>query len=223
MNKDTLIITGGAIQEAFAGDYLRKTKFGYTIAADKGLVFCRKMEILPDLIVGDFDSADHDALGYYREQFPERILRFRPEKDETDTEIALTKALERMARRPEEKGSITILGATGTRLDHVLGNIQLLKKAVEAGVSCFLVDANNRIRLIRESCRIRREEQFGRYVSLIPFTPKVTGVTLKGFKYPLTDYTLLSGKAIGVSNEITGEAGEISFLDGLLLVIESRD
>lgn len=58
---------------------------------------------------------------------------------------------------------------------------------------------------------------------MIPFTPKVKGVTLKGFKYPLTDYTLLSGRAIGVSNEITGETGEISFSEGLLLVIESRD
>lgn len=119
---NTLIITGGAIEEAFAGDYLRKNKFDYIIAADKGLVFCREMGIRPDLIVGDFDSADKGALEYYRKRFPERILRFRPEKDETDTEIALTKALE------NTEGSITILGATGTRLDHVLGNIQLLKR-----------------------------------------------------------------------------------------------
>ncbi len=214
---NTLIITGGAIEEAFAGDYLRKNKFGYIVAADKGLVFCREMGIRPDLIVGDFDSADRGALEYYRERFPERILRFRPEKDETDTEIALTKALE------NTEGSITILGATGTRLDHVLGNIQLLKKAADAGRECFLTDSHNRIRLIWKYCSIRKKEQFGSYVSLIPFTPKVKGVTLKGFKYPLTDYTLLSGRAIGVSNEITGETGEISFSEGLLLVIESRD
>ena len=70
---------------------------------------------------------------------------------------------------------------------------------------------------------IKRSEQHGTYVSLLPYTPKVTHLTLRGFKYPLKDVTLQSFCSLGISNEIVGEEAGIEFDGGILLVMETRD
>lgn len=213
----TLIVTGGTIDIGFAKDYIRKQKYDYVISADAGMAFCRQAEILPDQILGDFDSADPEMLSFFKERCPERILAFPAQKDETDTELAIIKALEAGADQ------ITIIGATGTRLDHVLGNIHLLKMALDAGTDACIVDSHNRIRMVQSSFAIAKEEQFGKYVSLIPFTPQVEGLTLRGFAYEVEDFTLTSGKARGVSNEIADDVACIECESGILLVIESKD
>ena len=152
-----------------------------------------------------------------KEQKKPVILQFQPEKDETDTEIAIRTAISQGCT------TIHILGATGTRVDHMMGNIHLLGMAMEQGVDCMLLDPHNRIRMINRGLVLKKEEQYGNYVSLLPFTPQVTGLTLTGFKYPLDGYTLECYHSLGVSNEITEEQAEISFRDGVLLVVESRD
>lgn len=214
---DVLIVTGGSIDASFAKQYIEKRKWDLIISADSGMEFCCQAGILPDMLLGDFDSAKPETLAYFTERCPERILTFPSQKDETDTELAIIKAIEAGAAK------ITILGGTGSRLDHVLGNIQLLKIALDAGVECLIVDAHNRLRMIDKGLKLKKAEQFGHYVSLIPFTPQVTGVTLTGFFYPVTDFTLTSGKARGVSNEITEEEAVIELKEGILLVIESDD
>ena len=117
---------------------------------------------------------------------------------------------------------IVILGGTGSRVDHVLGNIQSMMLAKKKGVLCELLDEHNRIRLIDEETVIAREEQYGDYVSLIPLTTEVTGVTLTGFKYPLRDHTFTStGSAgLGVSNEILAAEGRIQMKTGVFILIE---
>lgn len=212
-----LIISGGMLEENFIRDYMEKHKFHRILAADRGLVLCKKLGIIPDLILGDFDSTTSDALEYYRSTVPERIRQYPSRKDDTDTELAVSVAMDMGSTE------ITILGATGTRLDHVMGNIQILKKTLDRGITTYLVDSHNRIRMTDTAVTISKEEQFGTYVSLIPFTEKVTGLMLCGFSYPVQDYTLMQGRSVGVSNEITGQQGEISLKEGLLLVMESRD
>ena len=118
---------------------------------------------------------------------------------------------------------ITVLGATGTRMDHVLGSISNLTLPLKAGVPCSLVDAHNRIRMIHQELRIKKEEQYGKYVSILAFGGAAEGITLEGFYYPLRDYTMEAGSALGISNEIVEEEAGISFRTGTLLVIESRD
>lgn len=211
------VITGGRIDIDFALSYIEKYKPDCVIAADKGLEACHKMELMPDHIFGDFDSVRTEIYAYYAERVPERIKKFPSRKDETDTELAIREAI---LMNPS---NITILGATGTRLDHVYGNLQLLKVALEAGVDCQIVDEHNRIRMLNDRFSIREEEQFGEYVSLLPFTPVVEGITLTGFEYPLDDYTMESGLARGVSNEICGEVAEISIKSGILVMFETRD
>lgn len=77
--------------------------------------------------------------------------------------------------------------------------------------------------MIKTKYSIKREEQFGKYISLLPVTGDATGVTLSGFKYPLTSGTIPKFSSLGVSNEITEEVGSIQIEDGILLLIESRD
>ena len=138
-------------------------------------------------------------------------------KDDTDTEFAIRQAMELGAKE------IVILGGTGTRLDHVLGNISLLGIGLKEGISIQLVDVHNRIRMIDKSLQLRKDKQFGNMVSLVPYFGAVKGLNLKGFKYPLQDFTMGGFSSLGISNEIVDEVAEINFAEGYLIVIESRD
>lgn len=215
--KTAVIISGGNLNLGFALDFLKKNTCEILIGADKGIRFLRQQGIMPTHIVGDFDSASDEDLEFFKRFTDIPIQIFNPVKDFTDTQIALELALKLGAKQ------IYILGGTGTRLDHVVANLKILELALKRGAVCFLVDVNNRIRLTANSVTIGREEQYGKYVSLFSFGGPVRGITLKGFYYLLTNYDMFPGDAVGVSNEITAENGEISFEKGLLLVIESKD
>ena len=215
----TVIISGGIIERDFALSFLKNEIFDQIIAVDNGLKFLHENQIRPTWIVGDFDTAAPELVEYYQRQTDIPIRRFNPVKDSTDSQIAIELALELGS------SEITILGGTGTRLDHVLGNIQSLMLARKKGVSCIILDAYNRIRLMDGVVHLKKSEQYGKYVSLLPLTTEVTGVELRGFKYELTDYTFTStGSAgLGVSNEITAEIAEIRIKTGIFVLIESRD
>lgn len=215
---NTVILTGGNIRRDFALQILKNT-FDKIIAVDKGLEFCYENGIMPTNIVGDFDTLDHEILEWYRQNTAIEIREYNPVKDATDTQIAVELALALGSRQ------ITILGGTGSRIDHVLGNIQTMYLALEKGADCAMLDPHNRIRLIRGGFTLSREEQYGDYFSLIPFTTDVIGVTLRGVKYPLTGYhfTVQGSAGLGVSNEITGEEARISMENGIMILIESKD
>lgn len=212
-----LIVTGGQIGQKFCMEYLKKHSFDYMAAVDLGLRFFYDAGIVPDLAVGDFDSADAKVLHYFEEKKGIEWIRLVPEKDDTDTEAAV--------RRVAAKGygQIHILGATGSRLDHALGNIGLLGIGFETGTEIFLADPHNRVRMIKEPLVISKKEQFGEYVSVLPVSEKVCGVTLIGMKYPLFDYTMTQFNSLGISNEIIEERAEIRMKSGTLLVLETKD
>lgn len=215
-----LIISGGNLDMEFADSYIEDYEFACTIAADRGMEFFYERKMTPDYIVGDFDSVEPKILDYFRNMDEDRrpvILQFQPEKDETDTELAVRIAAQQGC------DMLHLLGATGTRLDHLLGNLHILGAAMQQGVECRMVDRNNRIRMINRGIRLRREEQYGTYVSLLPFTPQVVGLTLRGFQYPLENAVLECYHSLGVSNEIVDEEAEISFREGVLLVVEAKD
>mgnify|MGYP004477084297 FL=1 len=212
-----LIITGGNIRDEFACEKIKTGGYDMIMAADSGMDFLYRNHLTPDIIVGDFDSVDHDALDFFREDKRIEFCRLDPVKDDTDTEYAIRDALSRGITQ------LTILGGTGSRLDHVLGNISLLGIGLEENVEIELVDEHNRVRMIDKPLSIRRDEQFGRFVSLIPYTGNVEHVTLTGFKYTLDNYTMGGFNSLGVSNEIKEEVARIEFSSGILLVIESVD
>mgnify|MGYP003301195975 CR=1 FL=1 len=215
---NTLIISGGNIETGLALEMLKKP-FEHIIGVDGGLRFCYEHEIVPTRIVGDFDTLEPEILDWYKNHTQIEIREFNPVKDSTDTHIAIGMALEL------QSDSITILGGTGTRLDHVLGNIQTMYLALEKNVPCQMLDSHNRIQLIRNQYSIRREEQYGTYFSLIPLTTDVTGVTIRGAKYPLEQhsFSVLGSGSLGISNEIVDEQTEIQIESGIMILIESKD
>lgn len=213
----TLIVTGGTVEDSFALSYFRQQGFDYLIAADSGIRFFLQAGIRPDEVLGDFDSASPDQLRQLRNDPRIVFHQYQPEKDAVDTQLALELALEK------NSSEIHILGGTGTRLDHMLGTVRLLGYAMERGISCYLIDAHNRIRLIQERTVLKKAEQYGDYVSLIPLTTQVSGVTLTGFKYPLADYTLGGFESLGISNEIVEEEAVVELREGILILTESRD
>ena len=182
----TVIISGGRIERDFALSFLENETFEQFIAVDNGLRFCYDNQIKPTWIVGDFDTAAPELVEYYQTQTDIPIRRFNPVKDSTDSQIAIELALELGS------SEITLLGGTGTRMDHVLGNIQSLMLAKKKGVSCVILDEYNRIQLIDGETRLKKSEQYGKYVSLLPLTTEVTGVDLTGFKFNLTGHTFTS-------------------------------
>lgn len=159
----TLIITGGNIDTDFALSFIEKLRADYVIGVDRGLNFCYDQQIFPDYIVGDFDSLSPGILDWYKKNSNVPVREYNPVKDATDTMIALRKALE------QNSSEIWILGGTGTRIDHVLCNIHILKNAYLAGVKAYLVDAHNRISLpVEKKFYLEKKEQFGDYISFFP-------------------------------------------------------
>lgn len=212
-----LIVSGGSIDDAFVLDLLEKNSYETVIACDSGMEFFRRNGLYPDLILGDFDSTDRTTVDYFKEQTEVRLEQFPAQKDWTDTELAVRRGLE---LEPEH---IDLVGATGTRLDHVLGNLQLLALGLEAEVSIFLLDANNRIRLADRPLKLKKSEQYGDFISLIPYGGEVSGLTLKGMKYPLEGAILRQDVSLGISNEIVDDEALISFEKGKLYVMETKD
>ena len=187
------------------------------IAADRGLEACEALGIVPDLVLGDFDSAAPGILDKWRGHGEVAIRTFPVRKDLTDTELALGEAVSLGWIRA------VILGGTGTRLDHVLGTLMACAGALERGMVCEMIDPHNRIRLYDRPFSLRRKDQWGKYVSLIPFGGPVSGLNLEGFSYDAAGLTLRTDMALGISNEIAAEEAHVTFAEGMLLVIESAD
>lgn len=219
MNKEILavIVSGGNIDTDFALDFLQRTRWDVLIGADRGAGFLLNQGIMPTHVVGDFDSAGEEIRKTYRQNPSIEMREFQPEKDLTDTQIAVELALSLGSTR------IILLGATGSRLDHVLGNIQVMMLPLERGAECEILDTHNRIYLKNKGFSLEKEKQYGKFISLIPFTPEVYPVTLTGFKYPLNGATLRAAGSLGISNEIQDAEAKVEFAQGILIVAETRD
>lgn len=213
-----VIISGGEIEREFARAFIEKCEDAEIYAVDKGLLFCYEQGIRPDCIIGDFDSLPDGILTHYEADTDILIKRLMPEKDDSDSECAMHLAIERGAR------TIYLLGGTGNRIDHVMANIQLLSYTCIRGIPMYLADAHNLAVVLNGGITIRREEQFGEYVSFFALTDHVPDLTLTGFKYPLANYRLTNTSCgLTLSNEIVEEEASVSFSEGLLLMIQSRD
>ena len=211
------------------------------IAADLGAQHAARWGWHVDLLVGDLDSLPADAARSLEAAGVE-VLRVQAAKDETDTELAIARALEMGAEQ------LVICGATGGRTDHLLANVFLLARPSLAGVDACLVDGGEMIRLLREDGdpagfnakaqrrkgatqlldasggfgRLTVEGAAGDLLSLLPLGADAAGVSTGGLLYPLADETLHLGEARGISNVLTGSRAQVSLRRGRLLVIHNR-
>lgn len=180
------------------------------ICADSGLYHCKKLDIFPQVVIGDFDS-------YKGEIYPEsKVIKSSPEKDDTDTMLCVKYAIEKGAR------AIKIYGGLSGRLDHTIANIQALKYCAERNVHAEIDDGFNRALVQGEKsiCEYRKDDS--KYFSVFSLTDKVFIRELSGVKYPLEKYYLTSGFPLGVSNEITSDSARLEVSGGYALIIFSR-
>lgn len=217
MKKRTVIVSGGLLEEKFVIDILNAEETEFIIGVDKGLLFLHDHGILPDYIVGDFDSAPAEIVRYYKEETKVPIREFNPVKDASDTEIALRLCMNL------HRENIWILGATGNRLDHFWGNVQTLVIALDGGADARILDSHNQIRLLNGYTVLKKEESFGKYFSVFPLGGFVEDFNITGAKYPLKHHTLSPYNTLCVSNEILGDEVEIDFPYGVVVLMETRD
>lgn len=217
--KKCLIVTGGKLDLAFARSFLQKESFQKIIAVDGGLEAVEALGLIPDYVVGDFDTVNPAVLERFR-KIPLIVWeKHRPEKNETDTELARNRGMTLACDR------IVFLGATGGRLDHMLGNIHVLYACLQRGVEAWLIDSQNKLYLLDQGKRFYQEELWGKYVSFLPYTEKVEGITLRGFRYPLNEKNIRKGEEAGlcISNELAEKEATIELAEGILICVESRD
>ena len=212
----TLIVSGGSISESFFKEVIKENVFDNIIASDKGLEVLDAFNIKPNYIIGDFDSIDIKVLNKYLNKKEITVIKLKPEKDFTDTHMALKLAID------IKSNDITIVGAIGTRVDHTLANISILTEALEQNIQCKILNENNNISLINKNTIIKKEEKYP-YISLIPLSTTVSGITLNGFKYSLKNAIMKIGESIGVSNEQLENEATIEIKEGILIVIKSKD
>ena len=212
-----VIISGGALDEGFAEEIMAQNEGACVIGVDKGLEFLYRRGILPQYIVGDFDSIDPEVISYYRNETHVSIREYNPIKDASDTEIAIRLAM------TLGSSEMLILGATGGRVDHLWANIQTLAVACEAGVKAWILDPRDKIWVTNKPCSLKKSEAFGPYLSIFPLNGEVFDFNLTGTKWPLRHHTLKPCDSLTVSNEFAEEEVKIDFSDGMLVIMQTRD
>ena len=217
MSKKAVIISGGTIDDKFVLQMLDEIQSEYVIGVDRGLEFLYRNQVMPTHIVGDFDSVRTEVVEFYQKETQVLIRKFKPEKDASDTEIALQLAIELGAEK------VWIFGGTGSRLDHVMANIQILKIAHDRGIKAYLQDTNNRISLAEKEIKLYKKDVFGDYFSIFPFGGVVGDISIEGAKYPLSHYRLCPNSSMCVSNEMQENEVRIAFPTGTIILMETRD
>ncbi|MBR2028609.1 MAG: thiamine diphosphokinase [Oscillospiraceae bacterium] len=181
----------------------------FIFCADGGYVHAQKQGVVPDVIVGDFDSSEQPSYT------SAKVIKLPCEKDDTDTYY--------IARQIVAEGYTHAIfcGVTGGRLDHTIANIQMLKFLEQNGVDATIIDKDTTINVITNR-GVTLQPQNDRYFSIFSLDNECTGVSEKGGKYQISDVKITNDFPIGVSNEFKGEPVEISVKEGTLLIITTK-
>ena len=204
-----VIIAGGSVTD-YSMLSVECGKADKVICADAGIMHANRLNITPDVWVGDFDSADGEYSARKKVTLP-------TEKDDTDTLYAARLAVQLGATE------VAIFGGIGTRLDHTLANLCVLAFLDGHNIGARLIDEHNTVFVLHDGDSVAVPCEIGTYLSLIPFSGTAHGVSISGVKYPLDNATLYQSLTLGISNEITSECAEVSVNDGMLAVFITRD
>ena len=182
------------------------------IAADGGARHCQAFGVIPQVVIGDFDSLDRDSMTTLQDQGV-KFVRYPVKKDYTDLELAIQYAVSQGA------SEIVVLGALGNRWDQTLANLLLPVLAEFTGVKITLIDGSQEIRLARSGQTLDLVGQPGDTVSLIPLGGDVNGITTRGLEYPLLGEALRFGSTRGISNVLLEAKATICVDEGVLLCV----
>ncbi len=211
MNRIVIFANGNLPDLDKARAILRPDDF--ILCADGGTRHALGLGLTPNLVIGDMDSIEsHEWKHLENTGVPVEL--FPHDKNETDLELAINKALEVKPMR------VIILAALGGRMDHTLANISLLADPRLASVDIRLDDGVEEILFCRDQVQVHGSS--GDFVSLIPWGSPVRGVQTENLKWQLTNEILYVEKTRGVSNEMTDKTASVKIGSGLLLVVHTR-
>jgi len=185
------------------------------LSADGGSRYCLEFGIQPDIVVGDMDSLESDAVRHLQQSGVE-IIRYPVHKDETDLELAVREAVQRGA------SDIVLVGALGARLDMTMSNIFLLTAPELTDLSVRIVDGPYEAFLLVGKGEYRLHGIPGDLVSLIPIAGGATGIQLHNLAYPLENENLPFATTRGISNVFIAETATVSIQSGKLLCVLIR-
>lgn len=195
----------------YVKELVEGTPDAFIVCADGGLRHAKKLGVVPQMIVGDFDS------GREPPECGAEIIRLSPEKDDSDLMCCTKLLLDR------GYSFIDLVCASGGRIDHFLSNLSLIEYIFEQGGWCTLRDSRNFVFLHQGGKQTYRRNRNYPYVSFIPLDKTLTGVTLTGLKYPLDHVVLDRSAVISISNEPVCDEFSIEISTGRALVIYARD
>lgn len=209
--REALILSGGPDKDVtYITRFLAQHPQIKIVCADSGTRHLSEIGQQADLIVGDFDSSQYPNMSC-------EVIALVPEKDDTDTMHALQVVLDRGCTE------VWIACATGGRLDHLLSNLSLCEYAHERGCMCRILDMQNELCLIaQQSVSIAKDNAYP-YFSLIPLDEQISGLTITGAKYPLTNAVVKRSQMYTVSNEVTAQQAVITLQSGKAFLIRSHD
>lgn len=188
-----------------SGTNFLKKDTDYVIAADGGLTALQERDIIPDMIMGDFDS-----LGYVPDG--DNVIQHEVMKNDTDMMLAVKKALEMGYK------NIQLFGATGGRMDHTISNIQTMLYASKNGAAVEMIDSKNRYFVITDGAiHINGRPKSG--FSIFALGGVAHRVNIADAMYLLHDFELTPDNPIGTSNAFVGQEVTISVERGSLLIV----
>ena len=205
----TCIIFGAAPSWDYSRLPVAKEPGDLLICADGGYRHALALGLTPDWLVGDFDSLPEGGLA-------DHIVQVRPEKDDTDANLAVLKG------RELGYTNFVMYGGLGGRFDHSMANVQMMAGLAKEGIDLRLRDEQSELRVLMPGDYTIEKKGY-HFLSLFALSEECRGITLCGMKYPLTDGTLTNLFPLGVSNEILQQTGTVSFTDGMLLLVQSGD
>lgn len=180
---------------------------GLCIAADGGLRHVEALGLIPDVILGDFDS-----LGYV----PQKANVFPVEKDDTDAMLAVKKGLALGYQEFFLYGCLE-----GSRLDHTIATFQTLQYLVSCGGTGYAVGKDYIVSVLENGTLEFKPECTG-ILSVFCMGKPAEGVTLEGLQYPLQNGILTAEHPLGVSNHFLGKTATVSVKQGSLLLLWDR-
>jgi thiamine pyrophosphokinase len=217
MTESIVVIGGGEAPESTVVERLPASSF--VIAADSGVDHARRLDLRPDVVVGDLDSASAEGLAWARD-VGAAIVRHPTDKDATDLELALDIAQERASVAAASGAgpiAVWVVDGGGGRLDHLVGNLVLLA-APRAHMVLTGVVGSAIVTPVHHERQLRGAP--GEVISLIALGGPATGVKTKGLRWSLEDAVLEPFTSLGVSNEFAAAVATLEVATGTILAIQ---
>ncbi|QVK18846.1 thiamine diphosphokinase [Mycoplasmatota bacterium] len=205
------IVAGGPLDI----DLVKAHPADLTIGVDYGAYQLINNNMTLDVAFGDFDSINTYQLVELLNTCS-KVNKYKKDKDNTDTELAFSYALE---LKPDV---IQLFGVTGKRIDHFLSVLYLFKKVLSCNVKLIIIDEYNKIYIKKPGVHHIKKSEY-HYLSFFAYQDEVVNLTLTNFKYKLDNYLLKNQDSLCISNELISDVGIVSFDKGILLIVESRD